>query len=885
MPKAAAWIVLIALALPAAAMPASNQIETTLANGMRVLVRELPLQSLVTVEVLYAAGAAAEPDSLGGLAHLAEHLLCRHTARQQALLTLDCNAATSAATMSFTASCLPSLLPQVLDVEASRMRGVVLDSLEFDRERTVVLQELAYRGGYQETSTRSRAFRASFPDHPYGRSPGGRPETVARITFSDLQRFVAGTIHPGVAALIIDGPVDPPAVLEMVRTRFGSIASGPTPGAPPPYPPCEPHQVVFDDWDQEGYRLGIAVRVPIGTPQELVLADLAADYLEHENVSVGLTLIPHEGVLQFGWFGAYYRPDLELSTLYPFDPDQDVQRSLGWHWERVANAVAALAAPDRRNELLDWLRRATERRRTPRSGEWLPGTVLLAGAATPTGEQYARLAAAVTLPDLSRFLVENVAPGRATIAVCHGRDSERLAARQLAGRVVRHEGIEATAALADLEVAEIEPVLEAYGKAGVLSLTIFHLSNGIPVVCRHVPDDPRWTLTGWRRFEPIKDARPGKRAGICHLYGLTAAYDVRAPRDGRPPQPWRHDARFGLSPDGLYGYTAVGPAREAVDIAASLVGRLQEERFNVTAWTEALRDCEVYFARLNLDADARATAWRCSRVLGEDHPALAAWRPEARTLEKVLYKDLEKLHREAAGPTGSTVLLAYGGLAPEAVRATLEAGFGRREKWSSWTASPPPPGMAGIEGRIFAAPRQQDVTLSLTFAPFLPDRGWKQPGLTILLLEEMLTQALDSRLRQQEGWSYVVGCHIGVAAGWALPEIAVTCQPGQAPAILAVVRDELAVSCAGQFPGDRLALARLRLATRLLRSGDDVEMLAEWLHTVSAFGPVPADPVRALLALDPVGDGVDLAQLLPADRFVFSAVGAILEDELELFEP
>ncbi len=50
------------------------------------------------------------------------------------------------------------------------------------------------------------------------------------------------------------------------------------------------------------------------------------------------------------------------------------------------------------------------------------------------------------------------------------------------------------------------------------------------------------------------------------------------------------------------------------------------------------------------------------------------------------------------------------------------------------------------------------------------------------------------------------------------------------------------------------------------------------------FSPVPEDPVSTVLSLDPVASGMDLSNLVPADRFVFSAVGAIFEEDIDLFD-
>ena len=98
------------------------------------------------------------------------------------------------------------------------------------------------------------------------------------------------------------------------------------------------------------------------------------------------------------------------------------------------------------------------------------------------------------------------------------------------------------------------------------------------------------------------------------------------------------------------------------------------------------------------------------------------------------------------------------------------------------------------------------------------------------------------------------------------------------------MREELVNVAERGFAEDLIARARLRLVCDLLRSAGDPQLLSGWVGIVSAFGPVPADPVGAALALDPEAPGFEPVRLFPPDRFAFSATGAILEDDLGLFE-
>jgi predicted Zn-dependent peptidase len=870
-------LLLVLATTAVAASPA--QVDTVLASGLRVVVREDPARSLMHVSVLYAAGAAAEPDSLSGLAHLTEHLLQKGPRRRELkLVTLRCNAYTSAITMGFWSDCLPALLPRVLAVEADRMSAGAIPAGEFARERNVVLEELAYRGGVQETSPRAAAFRASFPGHPFGDPVGGTAETVARITADDVQRFVHDVIAPQNAVVIVEGPLPVAAALTLIGEHLGAVPARQIPARPPlpPLPGPAARQVIIDNRDHEGFRLAAAIRVPADTARDLVVADLALSHLERTFSSLAAHLLPGEIVLATSWYGAYDRPGPE--SQHRFDPDQDAQNAIYYFWRRVGRAVADLVNPQQREHHAEWLAATVAARRGPR---WFSQTsVLVSDQRVPTLAEDAALAQQITLAEIHDFLARALVPQRTAIAVSHGHDSGRIAFRRLAGRAPRHEAT-GDDALAALTADAIDPVLALYAETHVLNLSVFSLANGVRVVCQHVPDDPQWHLVGWRRGDPVTDARRGKRPGICLLYNRTVSWDPQRAPDERGPRPWPHDAAFLLDPAGVLTFSAHDRRAEASALAASLVERFARDEFNLAGWASTLDQADWSFAIQRQRPVTRATAWRWSQVLGPDHPALSDLQPDPRTVRDIRYKDLQKLHRTVAATTGDLTLLAVGGVPTDDVRTILETTFGRRERARAWAAPPPPPGLETAVGTVVTASSEADVRLALTFPAAMPPARGDAAGLHLLLMEELLDGCLDARLRQRDGLTYRAHARLAVVAGWVLPEIHVTCHPDQAPAVLAAIGDELA-AFAERDDAHAVARARLRLVTRLLRADGDVEALSGWLSVLSACGPVPDDPVATALALDTATVWRDLATLLPARRFAFSATGALLEDDLEL---
>jgi predicted Zn-dependent peptidase len=883
--------VLLILCPAAAPHPAeAAELAATLDNGLRVVVRSPPERSLVEVEIFFAAGSAVEPDSLAGLAHATEHMLCRYgagpeagaLARRHTLLTLRSNANTSSTAMDFWSQCLPAFLPEVLTLTAEQMRIGSVDSLGFERERRVVLEEAAYRGAWLSSPT-ALAFGACFPDHPFGRAVIGTETTIGRLTGNDITAFARTRIQPATGVLIIEGPVDPAATMEQVRERFGSLPGDPTVPPSPAPPPAAARDLIVDNSSHDGYRMAAVSRVPLTTPRDFALLDLAVSYLQREFIYITFDLLPREAVVSAAWRGGYYQPGDDEWSDRRFNPDEDVQDSWSRFWLQTNDLIDDLADSEKSALLQTWLQTTVADRLRKPLDRGILGRAMVCGVSLPSTEEFAGLLAGIGLADIRDFLARNLTVERTAAAVSHGGDSGRNVGRSPTGRVNRGHEVATADPLAALTAADIRPTLQAYRDTDLLKLHVLHLGNGVPVICRNEPVADDWQLAGWRRLEAVDEARAGKRPGLCELYNNIVPFEPEPVTETRPLRPWRFDSTFELDPAGDFRFQGVCASDSAIWLADVIGERLRSDRLNTSVWAEVRRRAPDRFASKRGAAENIAAAWRCGQILGPDHPALSHWAPDPAITDGLKYAALQKLHRRAATPDGDLTLTALGALSPDSVLAVLEPRFGRHGRYEPLPSSPPPPGPGAIAGKIVFSPMETDVDLTLAFPAHRPDPAATQPGLTLLLLGELVTQALDSRLRQQEGWTYHARCRIEIASGWALPEITVTCQPGQAFAVFDLVRQELARLGRGVGP-DEFERARLHLLTRLLLSADDRADLNAWLQFVTGFGPVPADPITALLTITDEDTAGAMASLLPESRFVFTATGAIFEDDLGSFE-
>jgi len=224
--------------------------ETTLPNGLRVLLVEEPKAPVVTVQIWYKAGARNEPLGKGGLAHMMEHMMFKGTPKtgpkQFSIIVQRAggqdNAHTARDAAAYYTDFAADRVTLGLELEADRMVNVLFEEKEFLPERDVVYEERRLRIEDQPTVTLGEVMRAAaFMAHPYGRPTIGWPSEIKGWTLEDAKWFYKTYYAPNNATLIVAGDIKKDEVLKKVTELFGPIPRGPDP--PPLVIPQEPAQI------------------------------------------------------------------------------------------------------------------------------------------------------------------------------------------------------------------------------------------------------------------------------------------------------------------------------------------------------------------------------------------------------------------------------------------------------------------------------------------------------------------------------------------------------------------------------------------------------------------------------------------------------------------
>jgi predicted Zn-dependent peptidase len=170
----------------------------TAENGLPIHHVELEGTRAATVLVAFEAGARTERPEENGMAHFLEHLVFKggelyddyrkvnETAEQMGAVL---NAYTSHDVVAFHLTCRAEVVPQAIDLLTDFAGRPKIDADELDRERGVVVQEIARAKDTPSVVAEHLIDRAAFGDHPLGRPVLGPPEHIQTFTRDAIVAF------------------------------------------------------------------------------------------------------------------------------------------------------------------------------------------------------------------------------------------------------------------------------------------------------------------------------------------------------------------------------------------------------------------------------------------------------------------------------------------------------------------------------------------------------------------------------------------------------------------------------------------------------------------------------------------------------------------------
>jgi predicted Zn-dependent peptidase len=208
--------------------------ETRLANGLTIISDHMPHVETVALGVWVATGARHESAREHGISHFIEHMAFKGTARRNARQIVEeieevggeLNAATSLDSTAFYARVLKGDVAVALEILADIMLNPTYPIEDLERERNVILQEIAATRDSPEEIVLDLLQDAAFPRQPLGRPILGTVKTVGSLSDADMHRFRKDRYHAGGMVISAAGNVDHDTLVRHAEALFGALRGG-----------------------------------------------------------------------------------------------------------------------------------------------------------------------------------------------------------------------------------------------------------------------------------------------------------------------------------------------------------------------------------------------------------------------------------------------------------------------------------------------------------------------------------------------------------------------------------------------------------------------------------------------------------------------------------
>jgi zinc protease len=225
---------LLALALITPGLAAANVHEYMLENGLKLLVKEDHRAPVVVSQVWYKVGSSYEHDGITGVSHALEHMMFKGTqlyapGEFSRIISENGgrdNAFTGADYTTYFQTMEKSRLKISFELEADRMRNLILPEEEFLKEIEVVKEERRWRTDDKPQSYLYEvAMATAYQTSPYRFPVIGWMQDLDNMNIDDLSAWYQKWYAPNNATLVVVGDVIADDVFTLAKEYFGAIPS------------------------------------------------------------------------------------------------------------------------------------------------------------------------------------------------------------------------------------------------------------------------------------------------------------------------------------------------------------------------------------------------------------------------------------------------------------------------------------------------------------------------------------------------------------------------------------------------------------------------------------------------------------------------------------
>jgi predicted Zn-dependent peptidase len=252
---------------------------STLDNGLRLHRIAVEGTRSVTILAAFDAGARTERPEENGMAHFLEHLVFKGGVKYPNYRDVNeaaenigavLNAYTSHDLVAFHITARASRGLEAADLLTDFVARPKIDGDELNRERGVVVQEIARANDQPAAQAEHLIDEAVFGDHPLGRPVLGPAEHI-RDTFTreGIVAFRGRRWSPSRGAAFAVGNLEALGDNGELSELFGRFVEGPAPESFEPAPPPHPRVMVHErDSNQSHLRMSYRPAVDVSDPSQ-----------------------------------------------------------------------------------------------------------------------------------------------------------------------------------------------------------------------------------------------------------------------------------------------------------------------------------------------------------------------------------------------------------------------------------------------------------------------------------------------------------------------------------------------------------------------------------------------------------------------------------------
>ncbi len=202
--------------------------QSVLKNGLTLVTNRLTGRESIGLAIWVRVGGRYESKQLSGISHFVEHMLFKGTKKRTTKEIKEniegvggmLNAFTSEESTCYFVKIPKNRFELAYDVLQDMVNDATLSVQEFDKERTVILEEIKMYLDLPSQHVHEIMSELLWPSQPLGRPIAGTLETVSGLKRNDLYHYVRSYYHPKNILVTACGDMDHDYIQEITQRYF-----------------------------------------------------------------------------------------------------------------------------------------------------------------------------------------------------------------------------------------------------------------------------------------------------------------------------------------------------------------------------------------------------------------------------------------------------------------------------------------------------------------------------------------------------------------------------------------------------------------------------------------------------------------------------------------